>query len=63
MPGRSKNCKAIHQGGTEMCCGRCDFVWDADDQDPPKCLTKTQINRKRGRAHLKRIRQALDEKP
>lgn len=59
MPGSNRKCEALHQGGNEMCCNRCGFVWDTDDPEPPKCLTKTQADHKRGRLHLKKIRENL----
>lgn len=61
MPGSNRKCKARHQGGNEMCCNRCGFVWDADDPEPPKCLTDIEIDHKRGRVALKKIRENLKD--
>lgn len=32
----------------EYVCPRCRFRWAVDDDDPPSCLTATQINRRTG---------------
>lgn len=56
-----QNCQARHQGGNEMCCTRCGFLWDADDPEPPDCLTDTQISRQRGAAAIKQMKDELNE--
>jgi len=53
------NCKARHQGGNEIRCERCNLLWDADDPEPPKCLTDVEINRARGRYYIKLIKENL----
>ena len=53
------NCAAKHQGGNEYRCDRCNFTWDTDDPEPPKCKTDVEVNHERGRRHLKKIRENL----
>lgn len=35
-------CQA-RQYGDEMQCGRCKFLWDMDNKNPPRCLTAAEF--------------------
>lgn len=56
----TKTCEARHQGGNEYRCNRCNFTWDADDPEPPECLTDVQINRRRGHRYILQMKKGLN---
>lgn len=58
----NEKCEARHQGGNEMCCTRCGLLWDADDPEPPECLTDAQVSRQVGCTAIKMMKELLNEK-
>lgn len=50
-------CEAI-QCSDQKVCNRCGLIWDMNDLDPPKCLTKLEYQQKK----LADLREKLDTK-
>lgn len=51
-------CEAV-QVSDQMRCERCDLVWDMNDYDPPKCLSKNEVERRHRLEKLNEIRETL----
>lgn len=49
-------CKA-RRYSDQMQCGRCGYVWDVNDPDPPKCKTPQEY----GKEQIEKIRKQLEE--
>lgn len=45
--------------GQEYSCGRCGYVWDLNDPEPPKCKTNAQARRDNAARHIAKLREQL----
>lgn len=58
---RPPGCQARYTAGSAFRCERCNLTWDADETDPPECLSDDEAKHQRGRKALDELKQRLSD--